>query len=110
MSYTYEELKHKTVAQLREIAKEQEHEALQGYTQLNKEHLLETLCKALDIEMHKQTVVVDDIDKAGIKSKIKVLKKKRDEVIAEKDNDALKRIRRQIHHQKRILKRATIQV
>ena len=28
MSYTFDELKHKTVAQLREIAKEEEHEAL----------------------------------------------------------------------------------
>ena len=110
MSYTYDELKHKTVAQLREIAKEQEHEALQGYTQLNKEHLLEALCKALEIEMHKQTVVVADIDKTGIKSRIKDLKKKRDEVIAAGDHGALKKVRRQIHHQKRILKRATIKV
>jgi len=109
MSYTYDELKHKTVAQLREIAAEQEHEALQGYTQLNKEHLLEALCKALDIEMHKQTLVVD-IDKTGIKSKIKALKKDRDEMIAAGDHAALKKIRRQIHHQKRVLKRATIQV
>ncbi|MBN2427916.1 MAG: hypothetical protein JXK94_06250 [Deltaproteobacteria bacterium] len=109
MSYTYDELKHKTVAQLREIAKEQEHEALQGYTQLNKEHLLEALCKALGIEMHKQTVVVD-IDKTGIKAKIRDLKKKRDEVIAAGDHDALKKVRRQISHQKRILKRAAIQV
>ena len=109
MSYTFDELKHKTVAQLREIAKEQEHEALQGYTQLNKEHLLEALCKALGIEMHKHSVVVD-IDKTGIKSKIKTLKNKRDEALAAGDHQALKRVRRQIHRQKRILKRSTIQV
>ena len=30
MSYTYEELKHKTVAQLREIAAGIEHEAVKG--------------------------------------------------------------------------------
>ena len=39
MAYTYDELKHKTVAELRDIAVGIEHEALQGYTQLNKEHL-----------------------------------------------------------------------
>ncbi len=109
MSFTFDELKHKTVAQLREIAKEEEHEALKGYTQLNKEHLLEALCKALSIEMHKHTIVVD-IDKAGIKSKIKDLKKKRDEVIAAGNHVALKQIRRQIHHKKRILRRSTIKV
>ena len=39
MAHTYEELKTKTVAELREIAKGLDHEAVQGYTQLNKEHL-----------------------------------------------------------------------
>ena len=40
MAFTYHELKEKNVADLREIAKGIEHEAVQGYTQLNKEHLL----------------------------------------------------------------------
>src|SRR5207244_3421303 len=39
MDYTFEQLKHKTVGELREIAKDNQHEALQGYTQLNKGHL-----------------------------------------------------------------------
>jgi DNA polymerase/3'-5' exonuclease PolX len=109
MSYTYDELKRKTVAQLREIAGEQDHPALQGYTQLNKEHLLEALCKALDVEMRKQAVVVD-IDKTEIKSKIKNLRQKRDAAIAAGDHEALKKVRRAIHRQKRILKRSTVQV
>ena len=50
MEYTFEQLKHKTVAELRDIAKGNEHEALQGYTQLNKEHLLVALSKALGIK------------------------------------------------------------
>ena len=33
MAYTHHELKHKTLAELREIAKDIEHEAIQGYTQ-----------------------------------------------------------------------------
>src|SRR2546426_358150 len=49
---TYEELRHKTIAELREIAKGIDHEAVQGYTQLNKEHLIPAICKALGIETH----------------------------------------------------------
>ena len=41
---TYEQLRHKTLAELREMAKGSEHEALQGYTQMNKEHLLPAIC------------------------------------------------------------------
>jgi len=40
MDYTFDELEHKNVAELREIAAGMDHEAVQGYTQLNKEHLL----------------------------------------------------------------------
>ncbi|RLD14933.1 hypothetical protein DRI50_04695, partial [candidate division KSB1 bacterium] len=43
MEYTYKELKHKTVAELREIAAGLG-DALKGYTQMNKEHLLEAIC------------------------------------------------------------------
>jgi hypothetical protein len=55
MAHTYDELKHKTVAELREIAAGLDHEAVQGYTQLNKEHLLVALCKALGIDTHATT-------------------------------------------------------
>ena len=44
---TYEDLKKKTVAELRDLAKGLSHEAVQGYTQMNKDHLLPALCKAL---------------------------------------------------------------
>src|SRR5688572_17091215 len=50
MAHTYEELKKKTVAELRDIAKDIEHEAVQGFTQMNKDHLLPAICKALGIE------------------------------------------------------------
>ena len=50
MAHTYEELKKKTIAELRDIAKDIQHEAVQGYTQLNKDHLLPALCKALGID------------------------------------------------------------
>ena len=50
MDYTFEQLKHKTVAELREIAKGIENEAVQGYTQMNKEHLVIAISKALGIK------------------------------------------------------------
>ncbi|MGD9900858.1 MAG: hypothetical protein AB7T22_17160 [Calditrichaceae bacterium] len=104
MSYKFEELKKNSVAQLREIAKGIEHEAVKGYTQLNKEHLLEAICKALDIDMHEHHKVVG-IDKKSIKSEIKRLKTKRDEYIAAKNYGDLKKVRHQIHELKNKLRR-----
>src|SRR2546429_7985821 len=84
MAYTHHELKHKTLAELRDIAKDIEHEAAQVYTQLNKEHLVVAICKALNIEMHAHHEVVG-IDKAAIKSRIKELKGRRTSAIAAHD-------------------------
>ncbi|HEX5834312.1 MAG TPA: hypothetical protein VFY34_10685, partial [Pyrinomonadaceae bacterium] len=75
MAYTYEQLKHMTLADLREIAKGSEHEAVQGYTQLNKEHLVGALAKALGIQHTHHDVV--GIDKASIKARIRQLKTQR---------------------------------
>jgi DNA-binding IclR family transcriptional regulator len=107
MEHTYEDLKEKTVAQLREIASGLDHEAVKGYTQLNKEHLLEALCQALGIDTHKHHEVVG-IDKAAIKSRIKELKKKRDEAEEAHDHNQLKFFRRQIRDLKRKIKKATV--
>ena len=107
MAYTHNELKHKTLAELRDIAKDIEHEAVQGYTQLNKEHLVVALCKALNIDMHEHHDVVG-IDKATIKSRIKELKKKRDAAIAAHDHAQLKQARRSIHRLKRQIHKATV--
>lgn len=106
MAHTYEELKHKTVAELREIAKGSEHEALQGYTQLNKDHLLVALCKALDIgHAHHEA---HGIDKAAVKTQIKALKTQRLEALAARDHGRLKSLRRQIHNLNHRIRRATI--
>jgi hypothetical protein len=107
MSYTFEELKKKTVAEMREIAKGIEHEAVQGATQMNKEHLLKGLCAALNIDMHVHHHV-EGIDKTAIKAKIKEMKKGRDEAMASKDHDKLKIMRRKIHFFKRELHKATV--
>lgn len=107
MAYTFHELKEKTVADLREIAKGIEHEAVEGATQMNKDHLLKALCTALNIEMHEHHDVVG-IDKAGIKTKIRELKKKRDEILASQDRSQLHGVLRQIHALKRTIRRATV--
>jgi len=105
-TYTYEKLKHMTVAELREIAKGNEHEALQGYTQLNKDHLIVALCKALNIGHEHHQVV--GIDKTAIKTQIKALKKQREEALAARDHTRLKSLRRQIHNLNHRIRRATV--
>jgi hypothetical protein len=106
MEYTFEQLKHKTVAELRDIAKGNEHEALQGYTQLNKEHLLVALSKALGIQHEHHDVV--GVDKAAIKAQIREVKKKRDEALTAHDRAQLKIARRTIHRLKRRIHKATV--
>ncbi len=106
MAYTYEELKHKTLADLREIAKNTDHEAVQGYTQLNKEHLVVALAKALGIQHEHHEVV--GIDKAGIKSRIRALKVQREAALAAHDHAQLKVVRRTIHRLKRRIHKATV--
>ena len=107
MAHTYDELKHMTVAELRDIAAGIEHEALQGYTQLNKEHLLHALARALGVEEHLHHDVVG-INKTEVKAKIKDLKRQRDEAIAAHDHARLKSVRRQIHRLKREIHKATV--
>jgi hypothetical protein len=97
VAYTYHELKGKTIQELRDIAKGVDNqEAVQGYSQLNKEHLLPALCKALNIDTHEHHQVVG-IDKPAIKAKMRELKQKRDTALEARDRDALKSVRRQIH-------------
>src|SRR5437879_10338784 len=107
MAYTHHELKHKTLAELRDIAKDIDHEALQGYTQLNKEHLVVAMCKALNIDIHEHHEVVG-VDKAAIKLRIKALKAKRDAAISAHDHKQLKVARRSIHRLKRQIHKATV--
>ena len=72
---TYEQLRHKTLAELRDMAKDSEHEAVQGYTQMNKEHLVIGLAKALGIQHEHHSVI--GIDKSSIKARIRELKTQR---------------------------------
>lgn len=106
MTVTYEQLKHKTVAELRDMAKGIEHEAVQGYTQMNKEHLLVALSKALGIQHEHHEVV--GVDKASIKVRIRQLKTQRASALEAHDRAQLKVVRRTIHRLKRRIHKATV--
>src|ERR671912_1070411 len=103
---TYEQLKHKTVAELREMAKGIEHEAVQGYTQMNKDHLIVALSKALGIQHEHHAVV--GVDKSSIKARIRELKTQREAALTAHDHAQLKVVRRSIHRLKRRIHKATV--
>jgi len=107
MAYTYDELHKKTIAQLREIAAGIEHEAVQGYTQMNKEHLLPALCTALGIDTHEHHKVIG-LDKKAVKATLKSLKKDRQQALDAHDRAKLKALRRRMHRLKRRIRAATV--
>lgn len=104
MAHTFEELKKMNVSQLREVAKE---EGIKGSTQMNKEHVLEAICKSLNIDMHVHHEVVG-VDKSAIKAQIKELKKERDQFLQDKKSDDIKKVRKQIKKLKNKLRAATV--
>ena len=106
MAFTIEELKHKNIAELREMAKGLEHEAVQGYTQLNKEHLVIALAKALGIQHTHHDVI--GVDKTQIKKRIRELKVKREAALSAHNHAELKAVRRNIHRLKRQIHKATV--
>ena len=107
MAHDYHELKEMTLTQLRELAKGIEHEAVQGHSQMNKDHLLPAVCTALGIETHEHHDVVG-IDKRKIKTQIRELKAERAKALQAHDHEDLKVIRRKIHRCKRQIRAATV--
>lgn len=96
MAHTYEELKHKTIAELRDMAKGLEHEAVQGYTQMNKDHLLPALCKALGIDAHEHHAAMG-AEKLATKARMREIKAACEKAKADGDHDQLHRLRRKYH-------------
>jgi len=96
MAHTYEELKKKTIADLREMAKDLDHEAVQGYTQMNKDHLLPALCKALGIDSHEHHAAAL-AEKAAIKKTMRDIKSARAKALESGEWDLAGRLRRQYH-------------
>lgn len=96
MPHTYEELKKKTVAELREIAKDVEHDAVQGHTQMNKDHLLPALCRALGIDTHEHHAASGEV-KVAARGRMHELKTLRAQAVEAHDHEGLKAIRREYH-------------
>lgn len=96
MAHTYEELRKKTIAELRDLAKDIPHEAVQGYTQMNKDHLLPALCQALGIDAHEHHAAVL-AQKSAVKGKMRAIKAARVEALVRGDHDLARRLRRQYH-------------
>ena len=107
MSHTFEELSGKTIAELREVAKEIENEALKGYSSMHKADLLKAVCTALGLEDYVHHEVVG-VEKGAIKTKIKALKVERQAALEAHDHAKLKITRRKIHRLKRNLRRNTV--
>lgn len=107
MDITYHDMKQKKVAELRDIAAGLENDAVQGYTQMHKDQLVEAICKALNIDTHEHHEVVG-VNKAKIKKEIREMKKKRDEALKKKDRDAIKSSRAEIKRLKHVLRKATV--
>ena len=96
--YKYEELKHKTVAELRKIAEGLDHEATKGYTQLNKEDLIQAVCKAIGVDtLEHHQEMMSGFDKANAKAKMRVLKSERQTALETHDHAKLKSVRRHLH-------------
>jgi hypothetical protein len=111
MAYTYDELKGMTLAQLRDVAKTLESPSVQGYTQMNKEHLLPNICAALGIDTHHHHPhltrgISAGFDRASAKARLRALKAARDEAITVHDSAQLHAIRREMHSLKHRLRRA----
>src|SRR6476660_9327302 len=97
MAHSYHDLKLKTVAELRELAKDLQDDGVQGYSQMNKDRLLPALCRALHVDMLEHHVAIG-VDKGAVKAKMHELKQERQRALEAHDHLSLKNIRRQMHH------------
>ena len=105
--YTFAELKHMTVAQLREIAGGIEHDAVKGYSQLRKDQIIHGISVALGIDEVEHHKVVG-LDKGAVKAKIQSLKAERASALENGDSETLKMARKKIRRLKRKIRRATV--
>lgn len=100
----YHDLEKMTVVKLREEASKLED--VKGVSGMKKSELIELLCERLDI--HKPETKVEGVDKSKLKSKMRELKNKREEAVANHDHQALAEIRRRIRVYKRSLRKHTV--
>jgi hypothetical protein len=103
VAHTYQSLKKMTLAELRDIAKDVQHDAVQGFTQMNKDHLLPALCTALGIDAHEHHAAHGEA-KLAARARMRELRSKRQQAIEQGDHAALKMIRREYHHLNHLLR------
>ncbi len=109
MEHSYEELKKKTIEDLREIAKGLDSEAVKGHTQMNKEHLLPAICKALGIEVHRHPHhEATGIEKGQLKARMHALKAEKQKALEARDHARAKALRREYHRLNRRIRAASI--
>jgi hypothetical protein len=72
------------------------HDAVQGYSQMNKDRLLPALCRALNVDMAEHHVA-QGIDKPALKAKMRELRQQRDRAIESHDDGTLRAVRRHLH-------------
>ena len=82
-------------------------EAVHGYTQMNKDHLLPAICKALGVEAHAHHQTLG-LDKAALKARMRQLREERARALQARDHAQLKSIRRQLHRLNRRIRAATV--
>jgi len=100
----YAELKKKTAEELREMAGQ--YPDVTGIATMKKEHLLLLLCQKLGIKKEKHHHHAGPAaTKGSMKKKIRELKGLRGAALEKKDRSQLRKIRRQIHRQKGLLRR-----
>jgi hypothetical protein len=104
-THTYDELKKKTVDELRDIAKDIQSEEVRGFSTMHKSELLPAICKALNIEVKK--VVIEQSAKQKLKAQLREIEKKRDKAMEEKNYKKLAACRDGIHNLKRMMRKPT---
>ncbi len=96
-----QELEHKTVNDLREMAKA--YEDIKGTSGMKKEELLQVLCEKLGIDRHEH--VPEGIGRRKLRQEIKALRVKRDAALEAGDAAALASVRGAIKSKKRRIRR-----
>lgn len=102
----FAELKKKTVAQLKEMAAE--YPEITGVSTMKKDPLLDAIAEKMGIDKKAATSKPSKKrakGKGAIKKRIKELKALRDKAQEKKDGDMQKKVRRQLHRQKVLLRR-----
>lgn len=95
------ELEHKTVKDLRDMAKE--YDDIEGTSGMKKDDLLEVLCTKLGIDRHAK--VPEGIGRRKLRQEIRELRQKRDAALEARDSSTLAAVRGAIKSKKRRIRR-----